>query len=947
MTQTVTPTPSITLTRTVTPTITVTRTTTATPTPTVPNAFTSTWNVNNTSTNSSSESQIKLPLILNGTYNFNVDWGDGTSNLITAWDQATAVHNYQGSIVDSGFRTADIAYGNGLFVKIPITGTVFQTSTDGTTWQTRIPDPRNLFSSWNAIAYGNGRFVAVPATTSNAAFTSTDGITWSQTVLTNSNVWRSLAYGNNMFVVISDDTQINVSVDDGLSWTSYQLPSNLFPIKVTYANGLFFIMGSSSTYVTSTDGINWTTRAFPSRCSSIAYGNGVFVGINGTNRFGSGFDGNSIITSPDGINWTIQPTLTTPGGWVNIFYADGLFVLTPYRDGGLGILCSTDGVNWNASRALPFSSSNAYWSGIAYGNGRWVITSVLLSSVFVASTGILNPIKTIRITGTIRGWEFNDSGDRLKLLSIINWGPLNMNVAGSARIFAGCANLNSVGSFGSPIVPVNCSSMFEGCASLVGGSSLNSFNMSNVTNVSYMFGSCANFDTPINNWNTSSITNMSGMFFGASKFNQSIGTWNTASVTNMSSMFNGASSFNRSLNTWNTGAVTNMSNMFFGASSYNQSMINWNTANVTGMSGMFFGALAFNQDISMWNIGLVTTMADMLRFTAYSQTNYHNLLIAWGNSSRTTQNNVTFSVDQEFLSTNTTVVARRLYLINTKGWNIIDHGNETSMVIVWRGPFGYAINSRINTEMFSIFRPGSSDTIIEVNWGNGQNYVYNDASSTLRGVVSPTGLSQDADYTIRITKRSGSGDILFRTGAYAYATQPVPGNLTSFQSGLRRVTRFGTDIRLGNGGGHFYACESLTEISSTDAPKMPLDNILNNCFYDCFSFTGNGLINWNTSNITTMFGTFRFNESLTFDLRNWNFSKVTNMTEMLRGAYSRNANRTSIYSTLLIYFNDSTTTSNVPLGAQGLNFLGSQNSVTTARTALEQRGWTITDSGAI
>ena len=40
-----------------------------------PDWFYSTWNTSNTSTGSSTATQIKLPLISTGTYNFVVDWG--------------------------------------------------------------------------------------------------------------------------------------------------------------------------------------------------------------------------------------------------------------------------------------------------------------------------------------------------------------------------------------------------------------------------------------------------------------------------------------------------------------------------------------------------------------------------------------------------------------------------------------------------------------------------------------------------------------------------------------------------------------------------------------------------------------------------------------------------------------------------------------------------------
>lgn len=57
-------------------------------------AFISTWNTSNVSTGSSSNVRVKLPLLSVGTYKFTVRWGDGSSNLITAWNQPEVTHTY-------------------------------------------------------------------------------------------------------------------------------------------------------------------------------------------------------------------------------------------------------------------------------------------------------------------------------------------------------------------------------------------------------------------------------------------------------------------------------------------------------------------------------------------------------------------------------------------------------------------------------------------------------------------------------------------------------------------------------------------------------------------------------------------------------------------------------------------------------------------------------------
>ncbi len=57
--------------------------------------FVSTWKTNNSGI--STTTQIKLPLISTGVYNFIVNWGDGTQNTITTHNQAEVTHTYSGA----------------------------------------------------------------------------------------------------------------------------------------------------------------------------------------------------------------------------------------------------------------------------------------------------------------------------------------------------------------------------------------------------------------------------------------------------------------------------------------------------------------------------------------------------------------------------------------------------------------------------------------------------------------------------------------------------------------------------------------------------------------------------------------------------------------------------------------------------------------------------------
>jgi surface protein len=250
---------------------------------------------------------------------------------------------------------------------------------------------------------------------------------------------------------------------------------------------------------------------------------------------------------------------------------------------------------------------------------------------------------TIKITGDLSGWSFNNTGDRLKILNIASWGALNISVSSG---FFGCTNLT-------------CSATD---APTISSTSLFAY-----------FANCTNFNGAIGNWNTSAVTNMSLMFNAASSFNQNIGSWNTSSVTNMSFMFQSATAFNQNIGSWNVSAVTNMSNMFAFASSFNQNIGSWNTSSVTNMSIMFRNATAFNQNIGSWNVSNVTNFTDFMRDKTnlnYSASNLDAIYNGWSASGVKPNITITFGTIKYTASGQ----AGKDILVNTYNWSITDAG---------------------------------------------------------------------------------------------------------------------------------------------------------------------------------------------------------------------------------------------------------------------------------
>ena len=57
------------------------------------------------------------------------------------------------------------------------------------------------------------------------------------------------------------------------------------------------------------------------------------------------------------------------------------------------------------------------------------------------------------------------------------------------------------------------------------------WNVSNVTDMSYMFYDCKRFNCNLSGWDVSSVTDMYSMFYDCKLFNQDLSDWNVSNVT--------------------------------------------------------------------------------------------------------------------------------------------------------------------------------------------------------------------------------------------------------------------------------------------------------------------------------------------------------------------------------------------------------------------------------
>ena len=157
------------------------------------------------------------------------------------------------------------------------------------------------------------------------------------------------------------------------------------------------------------------------------------------------------------------------------------------------------------------------------------------------------------------------------------------------------------------------------------------WDVSLVTNMSYMFWEAAIFDQNIDSWNVSAVTTMFAMFAYTKAFNQDIGSWDVSAVTTMRSMFYEAAAFDQDIGSWDVSGVTVMMGMFNRAAAFNQNIHSWDVSRVTTMENMFYFAAAFNQRIYSWNVSAVTDMRRMFN----GATTYNQNMNSWDVSSVT------------------------------------------------------------------------------------------------------------------------------------------------------------------------------------------------------------------------------------------------------------------------------------------------------------------------
>jgi hypothetical protein len=155
-------------------------------------------------------------------------------------------------------------------------GTEVMTSSDGVTWTARTASSDNR---WDSVVWSPELGIFTAVGNGNAVMNSSNGIDWTETHAGGSD-WTSVAWSSSLhlFVAVSEAiTDITVMTSrDGVDWsTQAGLPTRYVWNSIAWSPelGIFSAVGSNNVFMTSSDGLAWTSVAPPSNkvWSSIAW----------------------------------------------------------------------------------------------------------------------------------------------------------------------------------------------------------------------------------------------------------------------------------------------------------------------------------------------------------------------------------------------------------------------------------------------------------------------------------------------------------------------------------------------------------------------------------------------------------------------------------------------------------------------------------------------------
>ncbi len=617
--------------------------------------FTTEWKTDNTGT--SANNQITLPLVSGGNYNFLVDWGDGSTNTITSWNDANKTHTY----TTPGVYTVTI---DGIFDRLS-----FNNGGDAQKILKVVSWGNNQWATMEGAFYGASNLQITATNAPDLSLVTNLSSMFREASSFNSNIgtWNISAatdlsymfcgasafnqdisswntgHVTTMTHMFCNTSAFNQNIS-GWNISNVTDMSNMFENATAFNQNLsnWDITGVTSYNDYSTGATSWvqpkppffydtaplafnlplTTRQrdqefvvklnyedpdnHPATSCSISNLVNVTITTPCACRVGGcfvGLTGSTGYSGPASMSYTVTANTLVSNLASAAFELKQLSFITRWNTANAG---------YTASDSIILPLVGTYDVNVNWGDGS-AIQRVRSTD---GEAGLIHQypapgIYTVTMTGTYNQMRTLGNKDPLKFIEIIEWGPNKWSTMQDA--FINCKNLKITASSIPDLSNVtNFHNIFKDATYFEGD--LSQWITSSVTQMGYAFDGTYLFNNDISNWDVSKVTSLQGTFRSARAFNQKIGKWNVSKVADLYATFYGALVFNQDISSWNTSLVSDMRYTFDSARAFNQNIGNWNTARVTRMSHMFRSAVDFNQDISDWDTSKVTDMSYMFQY---------------------------------------------------------------------------------------------------------------------------------------------------------------------------------------------------------------------------------------------------------------------------------------------------------------------------------------------
>ena len=815
---------------------------------------------------SSASNQYTLPTVWGGNYNFTVDWGDGSSNAITSWDQAEVTHTYAtggvyeisitgqfeginfyrhvGSDGTGGTGHVDCrkllnvySWGTETILDLSSSVPLYRDPANSKyqeTYTFYAPDaspPSNSENqatglpfmgcvNWNSLAEAPPRFGYVPGT-AVVRFSSQD---FTGRYFSSSDT-KGIFTGNN-------------SLDCDLSnWGTTQLPltggmygqfddraPKYGDLKANWVfEGSVGYEGWKQTNTTKENvlSITATVQEQPLNANG-SNASGVIIGLNTADHIGLT---DTIGNLPLGVYAKAAENAMFQNNSTN-------FDITNWDAGGSNRNC------FRGLRGFDGDTSGFVDSDVTQ-----------IGGLFLNCSGFSG--KGVETWDTSQIRDSNDSSNY-----------------GLGDLFSGCISFNKplshfvFGTVRKDEIGVSIASMLNNCESFNQDCSM--WDTSYVRSTSALFSGCDVYDNAGVDWTDadfSKCTTFAAMFRECTNFNRDISRWKTPVLTSLYHTFRSARSFNKPINThtvdgekyWDVSNVTNMRETFRNAVEFNQPLDAWDVSNVTNFYNTFASARKFNQDLSTWDVRKGTNFEQILN----NASNFNGDISTW-------RFREDVPIASKYMLGNTPLLYEGGK--DLSGWNT---SRFNSLV-------GFFYNSReARKDYWSVEDPSKLSYLFI-----GQ-YYYPDWSPNVGGWDTSNSESfSNTFFTCGTFNDDISGWNVSKSKSFNRFVKSCflfDRNLSSWQ-----FRNDGTSIEMQE---MFHSCRSFNNGGDPGINNWNTSNVTNmqSMFVSCTSFN-QPIGGWDVSNVTNMIKMFQSASNFNQDIGGWNVSSVTDMNGMFRNA---------------------------------------------------------------